>query len=107
MGRSWWKATLAPDSLRPERFGLVVRLKAVDDLVDLALHHVGKLIERQPDAMVGEPALGEVVGADSLAPVPGADHAAAGVGMLLGRAFLLLVKQARAQDLHGLVLVLE
>ena len=46
-------------------------------LVEVALHHLVELVERQADAMVGQPALREVVGADPLRPVAAADLALA------------------------------
>ena len=59
----------------------------------------------QPDAVIGEPPLGEVISADTLGAVAGANLAAAICvdGVLLS--LLLLLQQAAAQYLQGFVLV--
>ena len=52
-------------SLRPlllQQLRLVVGGQGVDDLVQRPVHHLVDLIQRQADAVVGDPALGEVVG---------------------------------------------
>ena len=55
--------------------------------------------------MIGHPALGEVVGADALAPVPGANLAPAALGVGGVHLGLLLLVDAAAQHLHGLFAV--
>jgi hypothetical protein len=70
----------------PEFFSLVVSGKGVDDLIEAALHDQIELVEGESDAVVGDAVLGEVVGANFLAAVAGADHAAAfgsDLGLLL------------------------
>ena len=49
----------APRAARPARVE-----EPVDDLVEIAFHDVGQLVEREPDAVVGHAVLREVVGAD-------------------------------------------
>src|SRR5439155_11331088 len=68
-----------------ELLGLVMRDQRVDDVVDLAVHHAVELVKVQTDAVVGEPVLREVVGADFLAAVARADLRAALFGDLLLR----------------------
>ena len=46
----------------------------LDDLVErLAVEHLVELVERQVDAVVGDPPLRKIVGADALGAVAGAD----------------------------------
>ena len=54
-------------SLAELRSGPLVGDQRVDDLVELAGEHLVELVEREPDAVVGDPVLLVVVGADLLA----------------------------------------
>src|SRR6266571_5440527 len=56
-----------------ELFGLVIRGERIENGVELAIHHEIQLMERQADAVVRDPVLREVVGANFLAAVAGAD----------------------------------
>ena len=60
---------------------LVLGGQRVDELVQLAHHDPVDLVQRQIDAVVGHAALREIVGADALAAVAGAD-----LGLAVGRA---------------------
>ena len=65
---------------------LVVGHQRVDHLVEVAREDLGQPVERQPDPVVGQPPLREVVGADALGPVARAHLAlprrrALGVGL--------------------------
>ena len=94
--------------LRGQEFGLMFghqrrhqffQRRALDDLVEL--------VEGEVDAVVGHPPLREIIGADALGAVAGADLALA-LGRALGvdpLAFQLV--EPRAQELHRRVLVLE
>src|SRR5262249_56338437 len=85
----------------PPRF--VIGDQGVDDLVQRApFHHLVELVEREVDAMVGDAALGEIVGADAFAAVAAADLALAVGGARLVAALALGVVQAGAQGLAGL-----
>ena len=78
-----------------------------DELVEIALDDAIELVEREPDAVIGDAVLRVVVGADLLRALARADHAAA-LGADGGVLLLALdVEQAAAQDLHRLRLVLE
>ena len=61
----------------------------VDHLVELAGQHLVELVDREPDAVVGDPVLLEVVGADLLGAATAADLGLAGIGRL-GRLLVLL-----------------
>ena len=61
-----------------EAAGLLVGDEGVADLVELAGQHPVELVEREPDAVVGDPVLLEVVGADLLAAPAAAGLAARG-----------------------------
>ena len=54
-----------------------MRGQRVEDGVQPAFHHHVQLMQRQADAVIGDAVLREVVGADLLAAVAGAHHAAA------------------------------
>ena len=56
-----------------ELAGPLVGGEGGDDVVEVAGEHVGEPVDREPDAVVGEPVLLEVVGADLLAPPAAAD----------------------------------
>src|SRR3989440_302734 len=93
------------DLLQP--LGLLGRRQPVDDLVEIALQDRGQAIQRQPDPVVGHAALAEVVGANPLAPLAGADLRLAVGGH--GRLLLLLraLQQAGLQHAHRLRTVLD
>ena len=80
---------------------------ASTSVVEVPVDHVGEVVHREVDAVVGHPALGKVVGPDLGRAVAGAHHGAA----LAGARRLLLgdhpVEQPRAQHLHRLELVLQ
>src|SRR5690606_8864803 len=66
-----------------------------------------EVVGLETDAVIGDPVLGEVVGADALRAVDGPDLAGAtrrrlGLGRLFGRRL-----QARREDLHRAGLVLQ
>ena len=72
----------AREAQRAELIGLVLVRERPDHVVELAVDDVVELVEREVDAVIGEPALREVVGADALGAVAGADQAAALLGRL-------------------------
>lgn len=79
----------------------------LDHRVQVAVQDLVQVVRLEADAVVGDAVLREVVRADLLGAVDGADLAAAGVrglplGLLLGRG-----EQPGAQDAQGLLLVLE
>src|SRR5262249_53432266 len=78
-----------------ELLGLVLGSERVDDVVELAVHDAVDLVERQVDAVVGDAALREVVGADALRAVARADQGLARRGGLRRELLLLLVLDAR------------
>ena len=65
---------------RLELFRLISSNERVNQLVEIAVHDRVDLIERQPDAVVGDSALREIVGADALVAHAGTDLAAALAG---------------------------
>ena len=60
--------------------------EGIDEGLEFAFHHLVKLVDGESDAMVADTVLREVVGADFLAAIAGADLRTA----LLGKRFLLL-----------------
>src|SRR5579871_2628867 len=52
--------------LMRQLLGLVLLVERRDELVQVAVHHVVELVEREVDAMVGDAALRKIVGADAL-----------------------------------------
>src|SRR5207237_1372324 len=61
---------------------------------------------RQVDAVVGQPVLRKIIGADALAAVAGADHAFALLGPLLVQLLLLHLEEPRPQDAERPLVVL-
>ena len=69
---------------RRELGGLVLGDQRVDDLVErgFTLEHIGELMRGEADAVIGDAALREIIGADALGAVAGADLALARPGAL-------------------------
>src|ERR1700722_8534243 len=89
------------------QFLLEVRLlQRRNQRVDRSFHHLREIVQGKADAVVGDPILGKVIGADPLAAIAGSDLAAA-LGRVAG-VFLvnLELEQARSEDRErpGLVL---
>src|ERR1051326_231877 len=53
---------------------LIVGAQRVNDGLELAVHNFGELMNGQPNAVVGDAVLGEVVGANFFAAVAATDH---------------------------------
>jgi len=84
-----------------------MRHEWLDDAIQIAFHHGGQIIKRQFDAMVRDAILGEIVGTDTFIAFTGAD-----LCLALGSVLRILlgnfpVEQTRAQNFHGLGLVLK
>jgi hypothetical protein len=94
-------------SERPrEQLGLMLCGKRRADFVEIPVHDVVDLVEREIDAVVGHAALREVVGADAIRPVARADEALPLRGLFLGRLLHLLLLDARGEHAPGLLAVL-
>ena len=94
-------------SLVFELFRLVVRDERVNNWLQLAVHDLAELMQRQSDAVISYAILREVVGADFLAAIAAADHGFA----LFGQRLLLLLHlhfvEAGAQHAHPFFAVLD
>ena len=66
-----------------ECLALIVGDQRLDDLIHIPLKNGFQLVKRQTDAVVGNPPLGEILGADALTAVTAADLAPAVLGALL------------------------
>src|SRR5690606_28551662 len=89
-----------------EALGFVLGDERVDHLAEaVAGEHFGQLVQGQPDAVVGHPALREVVGPDALGAVAAADHRLPRRGLGPVGLLALLLVDPGAQDLHRLVAV--
>ncbi len=73
--------------------------EGIDQLLQVSLQDPLQPVEGQTDAVVGHPALREIVGPDTAAAVSGADLAFAFLGALLVLFLGLDVEQSGAQDL--------
>ena len=79
----------------------------VEQRVEVAVEHLVEVVRLEVDPVVGDPVLREVVGADALAAVDGADLAGP-VGRRVGLRLLLGQRlQARGEHLHRAGLVLQ
>src|SRR5262245_33957265 len=78
----------------------VLLLERIDELVQVAVHHIRQLVEREVDAMVRDASLRKVVGADALRTVAASHLQHAGLRL---RGLLLLLfrgEQACLQQRH-------
>src|SRR6266545_6551774 len=90
-----------------EAFLLPRELQRGDEVVDLTVQHLGEIVDGVVDAVVGDPVLGKIVGADLRRAVAGPNH---GAPVARARRFLLghhTVEQSRPQDFERLDLVLQ
>src|SRR4029079_11249010 len=87
-------------------FRLVLRDERICKLEEIAVHDRRYLVERQVDPVVRYAALREVVGADTLRAVTGADEGLARRGALALLLAHLLVLDARGEYRHRACLVL-
>ena len=90
-----------------ERAPPVVGRERLGELVELALEDPVELVHGQLDAVVGDPVLGEVVGADLLRALARADLRAPRRVELGPLALELALVEPRAQDAHRLLAVLQ
>ena len=94
---AWLCAALLFEFLRLEVGG-----QRLDERLQLAFHHLIQLMQREADAVIRNAILREIIGADLLAAVAGAHHAAP----LRADFFLLLLElhlvEPRTQHAHGL-----
>src|SRR3989344_5270985 len=88
-----------------ELFGLAGVGQGLQHIAQVAFHHLQQLVQREVDAVVREPPLREVVGADAVAAVAAADQALAQSGLLGGAFAALLFLDTCLQHLQRLGLV--
>ena len=86
-------------------FGLIGAAQGFDHFVHVAGNDLVELVQGQIDAVIGEPALRKVVGADAFTAVARTDQRAAMVGRHLIGFAVAFVLDAREQHLHRLVAV--
>src|SRR5437667_11738955 len=102
-----WPSRSRRFALLFEFFSLIIGGQRVDNGIELAIHHLVELMQRQADAMVGDAVLREVVRPDLLAAVAGADHGTP----LRPYLFLLLLElhliEARAEHAQRLGAILN
>src|SRR3984885_14646511 len=65
--------SIASFDLLSQLFGLVLLVQGRDQLVEVAVHDIIELVQCQVDAVVGDAALGKIIGANAFGPVPGSD----------------------------------
>ena len=86
--------------------GVFGKLEGFDAVLDVAVHEVGQVVHAPADAVVGDAALGIVVGAHLLAAVARGHHGLALRGELLHILVVLALIETCAKDADGLLLVL-
>src|SRR5690606_2526871 len=79
----------------------------IDQLVEVTLNHPIELVQSQPNAVIGQAVLREVVGTDLLGAITGLDHRAAFVANRVRLFALFQLEQAASQNLQTLGLVLD
>src|SRR5258708_5415872 len=94
-------------SLAAELLGAFVGRECLDHIVELPFEHAIERVQGDRDAMIGEPVLLVVVGADLLG-TPATLHLVTPCRTHLGVLTILFrLQQTRAQDAHRFVLVLK
>src|SRR5450432_209612 len=88
-------------------FRLVVRGERLDQRLNFPVHHLLELVDGEADAVVGKPVLREIVGADFLAAVAGADHCFALLGQRGLLFFHLEFVETAAQHEHAFFAILD
>ena len=53
---------------------LIMGRERLDQRLELAIHHLFELMNGEPDAMIGQPVLREIISTNLFATVSGADH---------------------------------
>src|SRR6056297_129719 len=81
--------------------GLVLVSQWLDYGIQIAVHHLVKLVQREIDAVVSEPALRKVVGAYPVRAIAGADQVAALLRLLRACGILCGAVQPGVQQRHG------
>ena len=87
--------------------GQVIGVQGIEKFLQLAIEDGVQFACLVADPMVGEPILGEVVGADSRRPVHGAHLLSTQLTGLVSSLFGSQGSQSCAQHAHGLLLVLQ
>src|SRR5438552_1839694 len=94
-------STSAIDAHVGEQLRLMIGDERVDHLVEFAHHHSLELIKGEVDAVIGDPSLREIVGADAFRPVARADLRFSRLRPLFIRAATLQVVKPGPEYLHG------
>src|SRR6476646_10307999 len=109
MRRTWvtWGIAqmLSGDSFGLQLLRLVVSDERVDEWIEVAFHHEVELMNRQPDAVIADAVLFEIVSANLLRTIAGANHRAAFTRLRFVLLLLFKLLQTRAQDTHRLLAV--
>src|SRR6266550_1610062 len=105
---AWLLRAIVASGEGAEALRLIGHYEGVDQSIDVPVHNSWQRRQVESDSMIRHPILGEVVGADLVRTIAGADHRPARdrVGLALLRE--LAIVEPRSQDGHclGLVLVL-
>src|SRR4029077_6416781 len=86
---------------------LLLAAQSVHQFVEISLENGGQAMEGEIDPVIGDPALGEVVGADALAALSRAPLALAIGGDGRGLLVLRPLEEPRLEHAHGLGPVLD
>lgn len=82
-------------------------LKVIGEFIDVAVHDALHIVGGVVDAVIGDAGLGEVVGADLLGTVAGANEGFPLSGVAFLRFALGNFEELGAEDLEGLFLILS
>src|SRR5690554_2802371 len=84
-------------------FNLMGGNERLNYFIQVAIYNWVYLVKRQANAVIGHPALGEVVGADALTALTCSNLASPCLRLLPLCFFLQKVKKASPENLHGLL----
>src|SRR6202044_1567828 len=88
-------------NLLRQLFGLVFLVQRTNQLVEIAVHDIVQLVEREIDAMVGHAALRKVIGANALGTIARTHLQLARLSLLTLLLFALGGEQPGPQQGHG------
>ena len=88
-------------------FSLIIGNQGIDHFIDIAIQKGVQLVDGHIDAVIGDPSLGEIVGADPLAAVAGTNLTFTVFGYFTLLFLLFNFIKSGLKNFEGLILIFE